>query len=346
MSTQIGVQPVDLSLEDLKSPENFMAFKGWIDQVTQGVNTLFGLHGPVPVFSDIDMQGVASVTNMRAPAASSDAVTLDSAQSSFGPSAIKTAVEATGTQILQTTRRINDQSQREMHSTFLNDVLNVPPVTNGATVSVTSNGDGTSQIVVTANNFEWGDGSIAPFAQRSDRVTNPASGSNFYFYYFRKTDNTLQFIGPFTSNTPQNQFGAYTDGRGFVGTAQVNAGGGGTGGGGASGAGSGGCLEVGTPVQPPEGKAFRFFVEPCDDWIIVHFKDGRRIKAARGTMIGVFVAVENLKEHDLGKGIDGSFNPVDRIEEDHTPGMKMHATVEGGVYGGDGIEFHNFKPAV
>lgn len=343
MSSPVGLPPLSVKPEDFATPEGLATVSEWFDRVQVSINTLLGLHGPILLNDSIDMQGNRVMNaSVSAP---SDVITKATADNSFGAAAIKPQLEATGNAILQTTRRLNDQQQREQHSSFLNDVLNVPPVTNGCTITVVNAGGGSSTITVTASTFKWADGQIAPFAQRIDTVTNPGAGSNFYFYYFRKTDNTLQVIGPFTTNTPLNQFSANVDQKGFIGTATVVAGGGGTGGGGGS-TGGGGCLEIGTPIQVPEGRNFRFFTEDCDDWIIIRFKDGRKIKAARGTMIALFKAVEDLTEHDVAKGFnDGSLVPVESIEENHDKGLKMHATVEGGVYGGDGIEFHNFKPS-
>lgn len=341
--TPPGVRPLTLDPEDFKDPGKFALFSEWMDQVTNGINTLQGLNGDIPIFASIDMQGTGTVKNLAPPVNSGDAVSNGAASTAFGPAAIQSAVEATGNNILQTTRRLNDQNQREEFSTFLNDVMNLPPVANGSSVTVTNLGGGSSQITVTASNFQFADGSLVPYAQRQDTVANPGAGSNFYYYYLRKSDKTIQVVGPFTSQQSPNIFQSQTDGRGFIGQATVNAAGGGTGGGGGDSPARGGCLELGTPVTVPAGKQFSFFAEPCSDWIVVHLKDGRRIKAARGTMMAVFVAVENLKEHDSAKGTDGSLNPVEKIEEDRTQGFKMHATVEGGVYGGDGIEFHNFK---
>lgn len=339
----VGIRPLTLEAQDFADPQKYMLFKEWMDQVTLNINTLYGLHGDVPIFGNIDMQGVATIKNLAVPQHPGDAVSQGAAQASFGPAAIQPQLEATGNAMLQTTRRLNDRNQQEQFSSFLNTVMNLPPITNGSNVTVVASG-GSSIITVTANNFTFADGTIVPYAQRIDTVTNPGAGKNFYYYYLRKSDLTLQFIGPFTSQQSPNIFQSNIDGRGYVGQATVNAGGGGTGGGGGDPPVNGGCLVIGTPITVPPGKQFRFFAEECEDWIIVRLKDGRKIKAARGTMMAVFVAVENLKANDLAHGTDGSMNPVEGIELNTDKDFKMHATVEGGVYGGDGIEFHNFKP--
>ena len=342
-SGPVGIRPLTLEKEDFADPQKYMLFKEWMDQVTLSINTLFGLHGDIQLHANIDMQGNATIKNLAVPQNPGDAVSQSAAQASFGPAALKPQLEATGSSILQTARRLNDRNQQEQFSTFLNTVMNLPPITNGSSISVVAAG-GSSIITVTANNFEFADTSIVPYAQRIDTVTNPGAGQNFYYYYMRKSDNTLQFVGPFTTQQSPNIFQSNTDGRGYVGQATVNAGGGGTGGGGGDPPARGGCLVMGTPITVPAGKQFRFFAEECSDWIIVRLKDGRKIKAARGTMMAVFVAVENLKVNDLAQGTDGSMNPVEGIDFSTDKDFKMHATVEGGVYGGDGITFHNFKP--
>lgn len=339
----VGIRPITFEPGDFSDPQKFAVFSEWIDQVTTNINTLFGLHGDIPMFANIDMQGSGTIKNLAAPTASGDAVSHGAAQAAFGAAAIQPQIEATGNAMLQTTRRLNDRNQQEQFSTFLNTIMNIPPSTNASNVTVVSLGGGSSQITVTANSFTLADLAVLPYAQRQDTVTNPSVGSNFYYYYVRKSDNTLQFVGPFTTQMSANNFQANIDGRGYVAQATVVAAGGGTGGGGGDPPVRGGCLEVGTPISVPEGKQFNFFVEPCSDWITVKLKDGRRIKAARGTMMAVFVAVENLRINDLAKGVDGSMNPVEGIEISTDGGFKMHATVEGGVYGGEGIEFHNNK---
>lgn len=338
--------PGSLTKEHFTTDAGLQYVNDWFEKVTLAINIQAGIHGPIPVIAPIDMKGHI-IKNLGAAAvpAPGDAVSHAVATTQFGPAAIQAALEATGNNILQTTRRLNDQQQREQHSTFLNDVLNLPPTSNNS--SLTSVAAGVNTIVtVGGGSYSWADGTVVKYAQRVDTFANPSSGSRFYFYYLRKSDNTVQFVGPFTANTSVNQLQASLDGRGFIGTAQVTAAGGGTAGGGGDPPGQGGCLEVGTPLSFPWGKEWSVVMEPCDDWIALRFSNGKSIAAARNTRIAIFKRVQDLDEGDLAVFEDGDYVRVEEVREDHRESVKMNVRVEGGVYRGSGILFHNWKPNI
>jgi hypothetical protein len=339
-----GVPPITFDLGDFTTPQGLVKVNDWFEKMTLAVNTQAGLHGPVTLNTSLNLNG-NSLTGLADPVNPTDAVHLSAAQAQFGPAAIQSAMEATGNEMLQTVRRINDTLQREQYSSFLNDVLNLPPTSNTSTVTVVAAG-ANSTITVSAGTFKWGDQSVAAYAQRIDSVANPGAGVNVYYYYLRKSDTTVQFIGPFTADTSSNQLAASFDGRGYLGKAVVNVGGGGTGGGGSDPPAQGGCLEIGTPLAIPEGKKWSFVIEPCNDWIVIHFRDGRKIVAARDTRIAIFKKVQDLDAGDLAVLDNGQFMPVTSTEEDTHESHKMKMSVEGRVYYGAGVLFSNFKPNV
>jgi hypothetical protein len=338
-----GVPPIDFEVEDFKDPQKLQAFREHYQLMVQELNRLAGVFGPVQLPSGMDLKG-GSIVNVGTPAdpkiSPTAAVSQATAIATVGPAATQKALEATGSTILQTTRRLNDTQQREQFSSFLNQQLSIPPCSNNSSINVVDNGNGTSTVTVTASFCKLSDQSVIPYAQRSDTFTNPVSGSNFYFYYLRGSDKTLQFIGPFTTNTSFNQMPTNFDGREFIGTAQVNAAGGGSGSGG--GQHGGGCLELGTPLSFPVGRKWNLVVEPCDDWINIIFEDGRTIKAARDTRISLWKKVQDLDSSDVADS-DGGFVRVIAVNEVKESGFKMKVTVEGGRYLGKGISFHNSK---
>ena len=339
----MGIPPISFQLRDFTTPEGVAVVNDWIEKLTLAVNTLAGLHGTVVIASPIDMQG-HPITNVGTSTEPSSVVTQQAAQQVFGPAAIQPQLDAMGNNILQTTRRLNDQSQREQFSTFLNDVLNLPPTSNTSTITSVAAGTN-STVTVAAGTYSWGDGSSIKYPQRIDTFANPGAGSNYYYYYLRKRDNTVQFVGPFTANTSSNQLNASLDGRGFIGTAQVTAAGGGTAGGGSDPPAQGGCLEVGTPFNIPHGKKWSMVVEPCDDWLDVELSDGRVLRSARGTQFSVFKKVQDL-DAMVDELIDESGQTVLvlSVTENDKQSFKMKMTVEGRLYLGNGIWLSNWKP--
>ncbi len=204
-------------------------------------------------------------------------------------------------------------------------------VNNGATTTAT----------LAAGTFVFADGTQIKYPQRADTIANPGA-NNFYFYYLRKSDKTVQLLGPYLANNSQAALDAYMDGRGLVGSFTINNGGGGSGKGG--GTAGGGCLELGTPIKIPEGKKWEMVVEPCSNWIIIHLPDGKKIVAARDTRFAVFKRVQDLDCDDLLCEEDGSFVRAEKIEESFHSSCKMKIKVEGGVYIGAGVLVHNIKP--
>lgn len=288
-----GVPPVTFSAKDFKDEQSFLKVQDWIDKLTVAVNTQAGLHGPVPVANSLDMKG-NTITNLGAPVNPTDAIHLAAATQQFGPAAVAPELQAGGSVPLQTVRWLNSQQQREQTSSFLNDILSLPPTSNTSTMTVVPAG-GNTTVTVAAGTYSWSDGSTAPYSQRVDVFANPGV-NNFYYYYLRKSDNTVQFSGPFTVNNSANQLTANTDGKGFIGTATINAGGGGTGGGGSDPVGQGGCTEIGTKLWIPEGSESTVTIEPCRVWYEVVFHSGEHeetIAFAAGTLIGMFHRVND-----------------------------------------------------
>lgn len=267
----------------------------------------------------------------------------------FGPDAVAAQMEATGSAMLQTARRLNDGTQQEKASTFLLSQASVVPCANTSSITVVAAG-ANSTITVTAGSCTFADRSTKKYSQRIDTVVNPGAGSVVYFYYFRASDRTLQVTGPFTQNNAQNQISANTDGREFIGTATVNAVGGGTGGGGGD-TGGGGCVEIGTPVSFYPGTiSVKDEAEACEDWADIALNDGRKLSVHPDTLVSVFIKAKDLL---TATEMFGVFVEVD------TGGMaKAKSVVLGkrksvkikrqviplGVYAANGIRLHNVKP--
>ncbi len=228
----------ELTQDDLKQP-SLDGLNALLREVIEELNRRQGIGGPVLFESAADMQG-NRVSNLAAPQAAGDAVSKEYAEANFVTLAkLQKTLEATGSNILQTTRRLNDTSQQELYSTFLNQTGDISPNSNNSTATVVANG-ANSDITITAGTVDYPDGSKISYAQRLDTVANPGSGSHFYYYYYDLRAMAVRFAGPFTADTDQNRLEARRDGRAFIAAAKVNAAGGGTAGGGGSGGTGGG----------------------------------------------------------------------------------------------------------
>lgn len=340
----VGVPPIHFDHRDFTTPEGAATVNDWFQKVTMAINTLYGLHGDIPIQGTINMNG-NTITNLAPPVKPTDAVHLLAATQAFGPDVIQAAMEVTGDQMLQTTRRINDTFQREQFSSFLNDVLNTGPSSNSSSITVTPVG-GNTVVTVAAGTYAWGDGQKVAYTQRVDTFVSPVV-NNWYYYYLRRSDNTLQFVGPYTVNNSVGQMDAFTDGKGFVGQAKVQAGGGGTGGGGLDPATRGGCTEIGTMLNFPDGADVNIHMEPCKEWCEVEYEGGEIVAFAFGTLIGTFMRVNDSEIWAARK--DGLFGRILKITRAERRSWKQVARVSPhGIYwvGRGKWMTHNAKPNI
>lgn len=154
-------------------PELSPQLNQFLQQMADAVNTNMGYNGPIQVTSPIDLMG-NTIKNVGTPVDESDVVTQAFAQSNYSAEALRPQLEANGSTPLQSVRRINDSTQREATSTWLNQVMSTPPNASTAQVSF-SGGGGSTTINVNATTLTRADTTTQPLAGRSDTVANPAS---------------------------------------------------------------------------------------------------------------------------------------------------------------------------
>lgn len=321
--------------------KNLVTLNAILAQLRDSCNRSEGYAGTIKLVADLDLQG-HRILNLAAAVNDSDALSKQAGESNFGADKVRQQVEASGDSVLQTTRRLNDNTQRERSSTFLNRTTSTPPASNGSAITVASIGGGQSRIDVTASQVRMADNvTYLPFSARSDTVTNPGAGTEYYYYYVRESDATLQVDGPYTTNVSTNTMESNLDGRAFVGFAGVNAGGGGTGGGGDD---TGGCVEVGTPLTLPAGSGNMLDVLPNEDWVEIVLEDGRELAMHPDTLVSVF-----MKASELQKGLrieveEGKWWKLRNLWNSKRTSHKMKLKVPGGTYLANGIRVHNMKP--
>ena len=316
-----------------------------LQEMVEEINRLGGLNGPIEIFDQLRMKG-NRICDVGEPESDTDVATKSSA-SSDAVSATQTAMEITGNSQLQGIRRLNDDNQRERKSTYLNEIGSTPPNSNDSTVTI-GTGD-PALITVSAGTAITADQSTVRYAERQVSKDRPPSpDDDFYYFYLRLSDKTLQFIGPFDEDTSENSFGAQIDGRQFIALAKVNfdpgGGGDGGGGGGTGGGGQGGCAEVGSVLMVQPGSPAHMTVENCHEWVEIDLEDGHRVSVHPMTLISVFKRAEDLDVGDLVETESGKYNPIDSVKLVERDSQKMNVHIpNGSTYHANGIRMHNTK---
>jgi hypothetical protein len=146
----------------------------FLNDVSQKLNALSGHSGPIILHNSLNMNG-NPIQNAGVPKGPNDVVNIEYALKNYGASAVAPQLEATGKQILQTTRRLNDQVQRENYSSFLNGVLNTTPTSNTSTVTFGVASGGSVTVAISAGYHQRLDGSTVPYSGYNDTLTLPTS---------------------------------------------------------------------------------------------------------------------------------------------------------------------------
>lgn len=147
------------------------SFQAHYSQTIDAINSLLGFNGEIPLQNHISMNGFR-VKNIGAPLAPNDALSHVVAQKSYSAAVLKPQLEAGGSQPLSTYKQINSATQRELVSSFLNDLPSSVPNANAIFPTLTTSG-GSVQVVIPASLFTFSDGSSILLNGRTDLLTLP-----------------------------------------------------------------------------------------------------------------------------------------------------------------------------
>lgn len=147
--------------------------------LTTNINVLYGFHGPIPLANHVNLNG-NRIINVGTPTSPTDALSQTSADPMYSTAVQRKAMEAVGSQMLQTTRRLNDGSQQHAVSSDLNLQGAIPPTITGQTV-ITS----TASTITVAfpTQIQYGDLSIIAIPNAPITVTGVAGSGYVYPYY-------------------------------------------------------------------------------------------------------------------------------------------------------------------
>jgi hypothetical protein len=119
-------------------------------------------------------------------------------------------------------------------------------------------------------------------------------------------------------------------------------GGGGTTGGGGDDGGDDGCVEVGTPVEQPEGTQIE--VLPCSEWVGLKLRDREIVQMHPDTLVSVWVKASELTtDSRIDCDDEGRWQKPEAITQTFRASFKEKRKCPGGTYRARGIRLHNAK---
>ena len=163
------LQQTQFTLKDFQSEEGINRLNQYFTNITRTVNANIGSGGPVAIPSGIDVKG-ATISNVGGVGPQHEAVSKAYAEANYSAAAIAPQLEGGGKNALRSVRRINDASQRESYSTWLNQLMNTTPTGNTSVVQASG-----FTATVTAGLHKYLDGSVVGYASRSDTLSGPTT---------------------------------------------------------------------------------------------------------------------------------------------------------------------------
>jgi hypothetical protein len=211
-ATPIPFRPLTPDDLDPKKDPTLSYLNEVIRSMTNQINLGSGALGPIPIMGDLNLNG-NRITNVGDAQEETDVLTQSSADPMYSTPVQQSAMEAVGTKMLQTTRRLNDATQQHKISSDLNTQGSIPPTNLVGALTWTS----------TASSVTWTwTGIIIQFADLTylaikddSLVVTGLAATGYYFYpYYDTVTGRLTFVANST-------FGAGSPPVAFNGSAAV-----------------------------------------------------------------------------------------------------------------------------
>lgn len=164
----------------------------WQELVTQ-VNISQGVNGPIPVYNHINMNGYL-VRNSGEAEETTDVLTQDAADPMYSTATQQKAMEAVGSKMLQTTRRLNDTTQRHKVSSDLNAQGSIPPSNITGTLSWTTVAGASITWTWTSIVIQYADLSYLAVPNGTLTVTGLSNVQYDFFPYYDTKLGLLTFV--------------------------------------------------------------------------------------------------------------------------------------------------------
>jgi hypothetical protein len=184
------------------TPEGYAEFADMWREAIQAINSQMGANGPAAMYNDLNMNG-HNVIGLGTPAAgvTNAALSQAVADPKYSTSVQQTAMEAVGTKMLQTTRRLNDGTQQHTVSTDLNTQGSVPPSNITGTLSYTTVSGASITWTWTSVIVQRADLSYVGIPNGTLAVTGLANSQYDFFPYYDTRLGILSFVADSTNGT-------------------------------------------------------------------------------------------------------------------------------------------------
>jgi hypothetical protein len=136
---------------------------------SKGLNDISGINGPISLANHINLNG-NRIQNVGAPVSPTDAIPNSYANDTYGAKALAPAFNALGKQVMQTYRQLSNPNQREMSSSFLNNLHSSSPTTNTSIVIPGTPSGGFTPVTITGGLHQFMDRSQFPYAAYNDSL--------------------------------------------------------------------------------------------------------------------------------------------------------------------------------
>lgn len=185
----------DLLARDLdpKSDPSLAELNQRLKELYTHANMMAGYLGTTTINGDLNLNG-NRIMNVGAAQKSTDVLTQDSANPIYATTVQQSKMEALGTNMLQTTRRLNDGTQQHTVSSDLNTQGSIPP-SNVTGALAGTNTTTTITWTWTGIIIQLADLSYKAIKNGSLTVTGLTNGDTYYFYpYYDTKRGILSFV--------------------------------------------------------------------------------------------------------------------------------------------------------
>lgn len=147
-------------------------FQQWLNQLTDTINYHSGYNGEIEFADHINMKG-KNIKGVGAPVDPDDVISSAIASSRYSAAALAPQLESNQATPLKSYRQMNNKTQREQQSSWLNDLMSAPPSANNLFPTIT-NVSGGVQVSLPSGIFQFADGTSVKLQGRTDLLSLPA----------------------------------------------------------------------------------------------------------------------------------------------------------------------------
>lgn len=177
------------------TPEGLPELQDMWREAIQAINAGQGVNGPAKIYNDLDMGG-HNVINLGTPpkGTTNAALSQKTADPMYSTAVQQSAMEAVGTKMLQTTRRLNDGTQQHKISSDLNSQGSVPPSNVTGVIPYTTVAGSSITFTWTGVYLQLADLSYVSIADGTLTVTGLANAAYSVYPYYDTRLGILSFV--------------------------------------------------------------------------------------------------------------------------------------------------------